>query len=133
MTNDGENRRSHERVAAAVKMIIKREDDDSHLITNETESLDISESGILLNSDVALPDGMPIRIELHLSESLRMNANWPTIEDSFSQDVIIPAKVVRSRGAEEIGYQVAISFNDDTDTEKLKLLSNFLDKVKSLD
>jgi hypothetical protein len=127
------NRREHERVAAAVKLIVKSLDDDSHLVTSETESLDISESGILLNSDTDLPNNLPVKMELHLSDSIRMNPDWPKIDEFFSEDIVMPARVVRSKGAREIGYQIAFSFEESTDHEKISRLGDFLQQVKKLD
>lgn len=121
-------RRSHERVAAAVRLIVKKSGDETPLLTSETESLDVSEGGILLNSDFLWPEGLEVNVEMHLSESLQLNANWPKIQKDFPDEIVLPGKIVRCQGASEIGYVVAVSF-DEPNKKKLKTLAEFISQV----
>jgi c-di-GMP-binding flagellar brake protein YcgR len=91
----------------------------------KAESLNISAGGILLSTDIALPVGMQVGLVLDVESVYRMNPDR-RIEDSRGQPPVIEAvcRVVRVKGAEEIGYEIALAFESvkDGDAEALQRL-----------
>ena len=93
----------------------------------QAESLNISAGGILLNADIRLPIGMRVGLKLDLESIYSMNADWePDKDHETAQSIEAIGKVVRVKGAEEIGYEIALAF-DDMSGKDAKVLRELLE------
>jgi c-di-GMP-binding flagellar brake protein YcgR len=82
------------------------------------EALDISRGGIRLACDVEMPQGSRWKVSLLLAESATLNADWELRHYEPQRKVVsATARVVRSHGAPEIGYEVALQFENLTEDE----------------
>jgi c-di-GMP-binding flagellar brake protein YcgR len=125
-----EKRIFHRIPAAAVLeifLIEKSNGDRSSAQKRRAESLNISAGGILLSTDIALPVGMQVGLLLDLESIHRMNVGWRA-EEGHEPAPAIEAigRVVRVKGAEEIGYEIALAF-DEMNGKDAQVLKQFLE------
>lgn len=77
------------------------------------EALDISQGGLRLTCDQELPLQSRWRVSLLLAESATLNADWELRHyEPQTKEVTAIAQVVRSHGAPEIGYEIALKFEN---------------------
>ena len=123
--NETEERREFARIpAAAIVEIAPVDETDDRL---SVETLDISAGGILFSSDRPFETGSRWDLTLRLDESIKLNPNWNAEAEHRVRfrNIHTLCEIVRVKGSEEIGFDVAARFVHiaDDDTEAVK---NFL-------
>ncbi len=124
-------KRVFRRIPAAAVLEVFLIEDASGIMANaprrKAESLNISAGGVLLSTDIRLPVGTRVGLKLDLDSIYSMNADWqPGEGHEPAQAIEAVGKVVRVKGADEIGYEIALAF-DELTGKNAKVLRDLLE------
>jgi hypothetical protein len=81
----------------------------------EAESLNLSPGGVLLSVDDEIPVGARVGLRLDIDSVYTLNVDWEAVDVDITgkrHKLGLVGKVVRTKGAPELGWEVAISFED---------------------
>ena len=120
--NETDERRKFARIpAAAIVEIAQADEQDKRVLV---ETLDISAGGILFSSNRFYEAGSRWNLTLRLDESIKLNPDWNAEAEKSGDFQIVNTlcEIVRVKGSEEIGYDVAAQFVhiDENETEAVK-------------
>ena len=119
-----EDKRKYRRFPAAAIVEIRLEGDPND-VAAPAESLNVSSGGLLLSANEKLPIGGLVRLRLDLDSAYELNEGIERNGSPGGGRIIeATARVVRTKGAPEIGYEIAIAFEqiDPRDAEALDKL-----------
>lgn len=102
-------RRRHKRVpaVASLELVLPGRPEDRIY----AESIDISPGGILLSTDACMEVGSRVRIKLDLESlpPLNVGINQGPAPGN-EKELVLSCRVVHVKGAEEIGFEIGLSF-----------------------
>ncbi len=110
-----DEKRAFKRVPAAAVMEIRPLESAELILEQDAlapaETLNLSSGGLLFSTDQELEVGSLISIKLRLDSIYDLNVEWQRDgEDQGEQSLMAIGKVIRVKGAPEIGYEVGIRF-----------------------
>ena len=124
-----EERRQYKRIASTALVELKPVDKTTDHDRVSVETLEISTGGILFSSDRSFEIGSRWRLRILIGQSTTYNPDWELKHFDIDEPVLSAVcKIVRQKGAREIGYDIAAVF-ESIENGHAEELQKFLDEM----